>query len=273
MPSVRTRIAVGLCGFALGLGLPAGVQPAGAAEWATCKFFSQLPDDCARAEQKKYDNLRDSRYVEIDLYAKDALKKLLYVSIYNTTGLNGADDSRDSAPKALVQTLDPKRIAKKYQALVVSITPPRYWTLDWFADRVGAVRSFDGLDAAWMGNSQAPQSRISAKPPPDAYRYIPVARTSIEGIKKGSQAYLLDDPKGRTWVMRSYTNKDIPGLTIDKLETLGDLLKLPPGWKFRAVALTKDLVLESKGGYSAATQDDKGNVYGLTGPGQSNFVP
>ena len=58
-----------------------------------------------------------------------------------------------------MQTLDPKRIAKKYQALVVSITPPRYWTLDWFADRVGEVRSFDGLDAAWMGNSQAPQSK------------------------------------------------------------------------------------------------------------------
>ena len=73
--------------------------------------------------------------------------------------------------------------------------------------------------------------------------------------------------------MRSYTNKDVPGLTIDKLETLGDLLKLPPGWKFRAAVLTKDLVLEPKSGYSAATQDDKENVYDLTGPGQSNFVP
>ncbi len=275
MPTVgkRQRSGLALCGFALGLLTGQCAGPAGAAEWSTCKFFSQLPDDCARAEQKKYDGLRDSRYVEIDLYAKDALKKILYVSVYNTTGLNGADDSRDSAPKALVQRLDPKRLAKQYQALFVSISPPRYWTLDWFADRVGAVRNFDGLDAAWMGNSQAAQSRISAKPPSDAYRYIPLARTSIEGFKKGSKVYLLDDPKGRTWVMRAYTNKVVPGLTIDGLETLGNLLKLPQGWKYRTAVIAKELVLEPRGGFAAATEDDKENVYDLTGPGQSNFVP
>ena len=36
--------------------------------------------------------------------------------------------------------------------------------------------------------------------------------------------YLLDDPKGRTWIMTSYTDKIAAGLTIDKLETLGSLL-------------------------------------------------
>ncbi len=277
MPTVRKRHGGGLalCGLALGLPWLAGqgVAPAYGANWTTCKYFSQLPDDCAGAEQHKYDNLRDYRYEEIDLFAKDALKKVLYVSVYNTTGQNGADDSRDSAPKPLSDKLDPKRIAKKYQALAVSTSPPRYWTLDWLADRVGAVRNFDGLDAAWMGNSQAAATRISAKPSSNAYRTMPVARTSIEGFKKGTTVYLLDDPKGRTWVMVSYTNKDVPGLTIDKLDSLGDLIKLPQGWKFRTAVLNKNLILEPKGGSSAVTQDDKGNVYDLTGPGQSNFVP
>jgi hypothetical protein len=276
MPTVRRRNcrAPTLRGLAMALMLLAGqnLAPALSAESTICKYFSQLPDDCAGAEHRRYDNLRNSRFVEIDLFARDALKKLLYVSIYNTTGLNGADESGDSAPKSLVQKLEPKRIAKQYQALAVAISPPRYWTVDWFSDRVGAVRNFEGLDAAWMGNSQAPSSMISPKPGA-VYRATFLARTSVLGFKKGSEVYLLDDPKGRTWIMKSYTDKDTPGLTIDKLESLGDLIKAPQGWKFRTAVLDKDLVLEPKGGSVGVIQDDKENVYELTGSGQSNFVP
>ena len=93
------------------------------------------------------------------------------------------------------------------------------------------------------------------------------------GFKKGSQVYLLDDPKGRTWVMVSYTTKEFPDLTIDKLDSLGEVLKPPQGWKFRTETLTKELVLEPKAGFVGILQDDKGNIYHLTGPRQSNFVP
>jgi hypothetical protein len=276
MPTARKRHDAGLAvwGLALALWLTGqAVAPAYGAEWSTCKYFSQLPDDCAGAEQRKYDNLRNYRYQEIELFAKDALKKILYVSVYNTTGQNDADETRDSAPKPLSDKLDPKRIARQYQALAVATSPPRYWTVDWLADRVGAVRNFDGLDAAWMGNSLAPATRLSAKPVPAAYRTTLVARTAVEGFKKGSAVYLLDDAKGRTWVMISYTTKNDPDLTIDKLSALGDVLKPPQGWKFRTATLSKELILEPKGGYAALTQDDKGNVYALTGPGQSNYVP
>ena len=84
--------------------------------------------------------------------------------------------------------------------------------------------------------------------------------------------YLLDDPKGRTWII-SYTDKIVTGLTIDKLETVRSLLSLPPGWKFRAAALDKELVLLAKSGSAATIQDDKENIYDLTGAGQSNFSP
>jgi hypothetical protein len=272
MPAVKTRRgSLAFCGLALGLRLLIGqsVPSAYGAEYESCKFFSQLPDDCAGAEHRRFDNLRDYRYEEIDLFARDPLKKVLYVSTYNTTGQNDGDETRDSAPKALAQSVDPKRVAKKYQALLAWISPPRYWTLDWLSDRVGAVRNFDGLDAAWMGNSLAPSAAASSP----AYRIVRVARTAVEGFKKGSEVYLLDDPKGRTWVMVAYTDKDSPGLTIDKLDSLGDVLKLPQGWKFRTETLAKELILEPKAGFTAATQDDKGNIYHLTGPGQSNFVP
>ena len=92
MPTVgKRRGGWGLCGLALGLLLLAaqGVAPSQAEE---CKYFSALPDDCAGAQYRKYDDLRDYRYAEIELFAKDPLKKVLYVSTYNTTGLNGGDE-------------------------------------------------------------------------------------------------------------------------------------------------------------------------------------
>ena len=273
MPTVGKRRGFwALRGPALGLLLltAQGVAPSHAEE---CKYFSALPDDCAGAEHRRFDNLRDYRYEEIDLFAKDPLKKIIYVSVYNTTGLNGGDDSRDSAPPALAQKLDPKRIAKQYQALLARIGPPYHWTVDWLADRIGAVRNFDGLNAAWMGNSQASSAALSPKSAPAPYHTTLAARTAVVGFKKGSEVYLLDDPKGRTWVMISYTNKDAPDLTIDTLDSLGDLLKLPQGWKFRTARLAKELILEPKAGFVGVTQDDKGNLYHLTGPRQSNFIP
>ena len=271
----RRRGALAQLGGALGLMLLAlgSASPANAFDRSTCKYFSQLPDDCASAEQRKYDNLRGYRFEEIDLYAHDVIKKVLYVSIYNTTGENAGDDSRDSAPLSYAEHVDPKKIAARYKAVAARTSPPRYWAVDWFVDRVGAVRNFDGLDAVWMGNGQAAESRLSAKPPPDAYRLAPFGRTAIEGFKKGSKIYLLDDPKGNTWVLAAYTTAGVPSARIDDLDSLRDQLKLPQGWKFRSLTLDKDLILEPKGGYAAATEDDKGDVYHLAGPGQSNFTP
>ena len=275
MPTVGRRGGgQALWGPALGLLLltAQGVAPSRGQEWAFCKYFSALPDDCAGAEYRKFDRLRDYRYEEIELFARDPLKKVLYVSIYDTTGLNGGEDSRDSAPPELTKKLDPKKIAKQYQALSARIGPPYAWTVDWLADRVGAVRSFDGLNAAWRGNSLAPRSALSPKQAAP-YHTTFAARTAVMGFKKGSEVYLLDDPKDRTWVMVSYTTKDTPDLTIDTLGSLGDALKLPQGWKFRTATLAKELVLEPKAGFTAAIEDDKGNLYHLTGPRQSNFVP
>ncbi len=94
----------------------------------------------------------------------------------------------------------------------------------------------------------------------------------MQGFKKGSEVYLLDDPKGQTWVMVSI-HRDMPDQTIDKLKSLDSVVKLPPGWKFRTAMLSKELVLEPKAGFAGVIQDDKGNLYHLTGPRQSNFVP
>jgi hypothetical protein len=256
-----------------GLGLLALTAPGMSSAHADdCKYFSALPDDCARAAFRKFDGLRDYRHEEIELFAKDPLKKVLYVSVYDTTGLNGGDESHDSAPASLAQTLDPRKIAKQYQALSARISTPQRWAIDWFADRIGNVRRFDGLNAAWIGNSLAPASAIEPKPSPVApYHTTVTTRTAVQGFKKGSEIYLLDDPAGRAWVMVSY--RDTGGQTIDQFKSLGDVLKLPQGWKARVVDLNRELILEPKAGSAAILQDDKGNLYRMVGPRQSNFVP
>ena len=98
MPTVgKRRGGLLFCGLGLGLRLLTGqIMPSAyGAEYETCKFFSQLPDDCAGAELRKFDGLRDYRYEEIDLFAKDPLKGVLYVSTYNTTGQNAGEDTRE----------------------------------------------------------------------------------------------------------------------------------------------------------------------------------
>ena len=94
-------------GVALGLSLLAST--ASASDRSTCRYFSQLPDDCAAAEQRKYVNLRGYRFEEIDLFARDVIKKVLYVSVYNTTGQNDGDDTRELGAPVLCRTCRPQK--------------------------------------------------------------------------------------------------------------------------------------------------------------------
>ena len=122
-----------------------------------------------------------------------------------------------------------------------------------------------------VGNGPAAESRLSAKAPPKAYRTAFFPRTAIEGFRKGAKIHLLDDLKGHTFVLAAYTvAAEANGRDLD---SLGDRLKLPQGWKFRSLTLDRDLILEPKGGLAGATEDDLGDVYHLAGPGQSNFTP
>jgi hypothetical protein len=259
-----------LCALAAGVALFADlrVELAAAADATICRYLSQLPDDCGGATQQRFGNLQNYRYVEIDLFSKDVLKKSLYRASYNTTGQNGGDETQDSAPQSVLQTLNTKALAKQYQALSVQISRPRYWRIDWLSDRVGVVRNFGGLDAVWMGDAPASLSAEPSKAPAKTYRSALVPRTAIAGFKKGTKVNLLDDSNNRAWVMLSSSEK-----TLDKLDRLAELLVLPPGWKLRTLVLSKDLILEAKSGSAVVTEDDSGDQYNLTGPGQSNFTP
>jgi hypothetical protein len=106
-----------------------------------------------------------------------------------------------------------------------------------------------------------------------SYKDITVHRNTKFGFNKGTQVYLLDDPDGNTWIMKSASLIFDPNQKYEDLKNLGSRLKPPTGWKFRTVVLTDNLVLTPDNGTAHITQDDIGNTYDRTGGPYSNFKP
>jgi hypothetical protein len=108
----------------------------------------------------------------------------------------------------------------------------------------------------------------------DVYKNITVGRHTKFGFDKGKQAFILDDPEGNSWAMKSFSLITHPDQKFEEAGTLGGRLKLPPGWKFRAPVLEQDLVLTpDKNGIAHITQDDFGNTYDRVGGAYSNYKP
>ena len=106
-----------------------------------------------------------------------------------------------------------------------------------------------------------------------AYAPMTGRRDTHLGINAGSPAFILDDPDGDAWVMKSVSLITHPDQTYEGLTGLGDRLDLPAGWAFRAVELDADLVLTPDNGSVRVTQDDLGNVYDRAGGPFSNYRP
>jgi hypothetical protein len=74
--------------------------------------------------------------------------------------------------------------------------------------------------------------------------------------------FLLDDPEGNSWAMKSFSQITHPDQRFDELPTLGSRLKPPPGWKFRVVMLDQEPILTpDMDGVAHITQDDFGNTH------------
>jgi hypothetical protein len=90
----------------------------------------------------------------------------------------------------------------------------------------------------------------------NAYNKMQAIRKTHMGIKAGSPAFILDDPEGNTWVMKSASRVTHPEQKFDDLQYLDSRLKLPEGWSFRYIILEKELIFQSDNGKALITQDD-----------------
>ena len=163
-------------------------------------------------------------------------------------------------------------VKDQYHVLASFKNGPRLWTLDWIEVDMGKELDFGGMKARWV--NWLDLKGLSIKPGEADYKNITVGRHTKFGFDKGKQVFVLEDPDGNPWVMKSMSLITHPDQKFDELGTLGSRLKLPPGWKFRAPVLEQDLVLTpDKDGVAHITQDDFGNTYDRAGGPYSNYKP
>ena len=222
---------------------------------------ASLPDDGKSATEMRFDNVRAVRYCEVFLIGGDALTGNLKAEFYNTTDLNNQADPRDTCPQAMWDKVDADTLKTQYGVLSVYKNGPRGWANDWFALPVGTQRSFDGLQARWMGEVQLPKDVDLHKKGSSAYKPTTVARKSEMGFLKGRPVFMLEDPQGVPWVMQAFSKIVDPNLSYDDLQNLGSKLKLAPGWKYRVKVLDQDLTIKAVNGSAHIVQDDLENTY------------
>jgi hypothetical protein len=232
---------------------------------------TKLPPDDVGATLRHSEGVRGRRYTEIFLIDADAATGQLIAAVYNTSGLNDPGGSGDSCPQRLVDQLDVNALKDEYGVLGAFVNGPRLWTLDWLEGMSGVERVFCGLRARWVMWLDVPAGVGGQGSVP--YEPMTGRRDTSLGIDAGSSAFILDDPDGDSWVMKSASLMVDPDQTYDRLPGLGDRLQSPPGWRFRSVVLDSDLVLTPDNGAARITQDEFGNTYDRVGGPFSNYTP
>jgi hypothetical protein len=237
------------------------------------KAVSDVPKDDAQTKEMGFQSLMGSRYTEILLVFGNALTGNFTAGVYNTLGLNGANPAGggDSTPAGIVDKIDMKKVKEDNGALSTVKNGPRLWTVDHIGVKTGKVRDFQGLNAHWVMWFPIPKELLEGKEL--SYAVMHARRDTSMGIRKGSRAYILDDPQGTSWVMKSASLIKDPNQKFENLKDLGSRLKVPAGWKFRSPILEQDLVFMTDSGNTQITQDELGNTYDRVGGAFSNYKP
>jgi hypothetical protein len=171
----------------------------------------------------------------------------------------------------VLDEVDADALAKEYDAISAFKNGPRLWCLDWVEVMVGKERDFNGLKARWVMWLDVPKEM--RKHESVAYKAISGKRDTQLGVNAGSPAFILDDPEGDSWLMKSASLIVDPGQTYESLKDLGGRLEPAPGWQFRTKVLDEDLVLTPDNGAVSITQDELGNTYDRVGGPFSNYKP
>lgn len=230
--------------------------------------------DGVNAKFGRIDGLHRVRYIEIFLATKDPTTGKVVAPCYNSSLRGtGVPDEKDTAPQALVEGLDFKKITAEFGVLNASLNGPKLWMLDWSEVDVGKAREFNGIKTAWVAQLNPEGGGDVAKS--TAYKMLTIARNSRAGWNKGTKVLLLDDADGNTWVMKGFQLGLKPQHTYEQFVAAGqgNFKKLPPGWKFRVKTLDKDLIERPENGVASIMPDEFFNMYDKTGPGMTNYKP
>ena len=211
------------------------------------------------------------QFCEVGLFYGTSPENAVAVFYNPTTG------TEHCTPEQFAQIeKDKAQIIKDNGARDAFLNPTRYWTWDEFwVYEVGDIREFGTVKMAYMG--VVPVAVMKAAVGAGHYHPGQISRNNKYLFKKGSTVYLLDMPDGKVLVMQSWTNATNKGETAANLKDLGGQFKqLPPGWKFRAKVLDRDLTVQPPAPKHLAwvTQDEFNNTYQGCGYDTAcNYVP
>jgi len=234
------------------------------------KAVAPKPDDKANAKFMTFENLLGTQYTEVLLVWGNGITKDLTAGVYNTVGLNNPDSTGNTSSDEVVSKLELGKIKKENKALKVILNGPRLWTVDKVEVNAGVIRDFGNLEARWVMWFPIPKG---FKQGAFGYQPMEVIRDTRMHINAGSPAFLMDDPDGNTYVMKSCDRIIHPDQKFSDLKDLGSKLKMPAGWKFRYVILEKDLSFYPDNGKGWIVQDDMNNTYDRIGGNYSNYIP
>lgn len=229
------------------------------------------PDDDAQLTRQEHDGLMGTRYTEFLVVWGSPLKKEFVAGVYNTVGLNHPAGSKDSSPQAKLDKVDMDQVTDEMKGLSYVLNGPRLWTIDHLGVNAGKKRDFQGLEAHWVMWFPIPDEIREGKDL--SYYVMDALRDTDMTIWKGSRVYILDDPDGNSFVMKSASLIKDPDQKFEDLKDLGSRLKLAEGWGFRTKILEQELVFKTKDGKSFIVQDDIGNTYDRVGGPYSNYKP
>ena len=226
------------------------------------------------AKTMRFENMHQTRFIEIFLATRDPKTGKLVAPCYNTMYTSkGNTLPKDTAPQALVKGLDFEKIAKKFGVPKASLNGPKLWLPDWVELPVGKDREFNGMTAGWVAQLSLPEKGGIGEDSP--YEPMEIARSSKWGWSKGTKTMLLDDPEGNTWILKGFQLGLNPKQTYDEFLAKGaaNYKKLPPGWKVRVAVLEKDVIEIPETGVATIMTDELFNVWDKTGPGMTNYKP
>jgi hypothetical protein len=195
--------------------------------------------------------MRDQRYCEIIIP-----KTFSQYAVYNTWGLNDCpQDTWNNVTDACVK--------KETNSSRVHLNGPRYWVIDGFKNSTlvnPTVKTICGLSMREAGVLEvSPFDLLKANKP---YKQRDVARQTTWIYNAGSPVYELIDPKGKVFVMQSYSLQKIHQSQAS-LAGLGAKLNLPKNWQFKTGKLKKTELLQAIDNQATVIQDDFLNTYQL----------
>jgi hypothetical protein len=181
------------------------------------------------------DSAKGQRYCEM-VIVKGSLTNLA-VNIYNTFGYN-------ACPEDQLKALNTEKIKKDNSAHAAVANGPRYFLMD----KIGIynndtiVVSFDSIQMRKWAELHVGIGKALSMRKNEPYKERDLKVKSAKFFNKGDTVFEVTSPE-HTYIMESYSQEVDTTLTMADLPNLGQRLKLPDGWQYKAVVLDNDLEL------------------------------